>query len=113
MTARSKIPRLTPREKAVVLGDNNPALTLCPPGAHIELIASADGARILAAIIPHTLPLKQIETLYALGGGVWSDCMGLVRLWGVWAVLADPAWAEEQLRNKTARPAGVKFFFLQ
>jgi hypothetical protein len=56
--------------------------------------------------------LAAIETCYAMGNGTWSECSRLARRWKCWAVLCDPAWAEDMIKSKAERPHGVPFVFV-
>lgn len=99
-------------KRAAVLGGKRPVLQLAPVGKELQLVLSQDHRRAVALLMPAEVDIAHIEACYALGNGVWSDNIDLARAWGCWGVLADPAWAKEQLRAKAPRPQGAKLFFV-
>jgi len=90
-----------------------PATRPAPAGG-MELILDETKYKLVAVLIPSRLNhIGPIEVAYALGGGVFSDCKRLAAIWACWAVLCDPAWAEEQLKKNAPRPHGPKCFFMK
>ena len=90
-----------------------PAAFIVPARRKLELVMSEDRRQAVAILIQNfPTSVVEIEACYAFGHGIWSDCNKLARRWQVWAVFADPAWAEGQVKRNAARPTGIAFAIL-
>jgi hypothetical protein len=87
------------------------AFTLAHPGRELELILDPVKFRVVAILIPEKIPMKQIETAYAIGGGMLTESRELATRWTCWAVIADRMWAQDKVKTAALRPSGAKFFF--
>lgn len=92
---------------------DQPVSFVVPAARKLELVMNEERTRAVA-ILMENLPsrMAEIEACYAFGHGIWSDCNKLARRWQVWAVFADPAWAEGQVKHNASRPTGIAFAIL-
>ena len=76
-----------------------------------EIIESRD--TVVAIILPAEISTDRVQTLYKLLPPRARLDLELRRRWNVWAVMADPAWAEEQKKRVPMLPPhGRKLAFL-